>query len=192
MIGSTHRGALSRVVSGTVADRLVEAAPCPLLVAPHGYAGRVHAGMGTIGVGFDGSDGAITALSVAERLAVGLDCELRIVGAVPAYEDVPDPLRATREGVYRERVAVGRRKISAVPANEVVEVGDAARVLAGQGLDLDLIVVGSRRHGRFLRTVMGSVASELVRIAPCPVLVVPHSEGDDPSARPAAGWGVSV
>jgi nucleotide-binding universal stress UspA family protein len=182
VIGSTHRGALSRVVPGTVADRLLEGSQCPLLVAPHGYAGREHVGLGTIGVGFDGSDGAARALRVAEGLAKALGCELRLISAVPAYEDVPDPLRATREGRYRESVAVARRSVRSVPATDTVEFGDAAHVLASQGLDLDLLVVGSRGHRRFLRTVLGSVASELVRITPCPVLVVPHHANRDEPA----------
>jgi nucleotide-binding universal stress UspA family protein len=189
VIGSTHRGVLSRAVSGTVADRLLEGAPCPLLVAPHGYAGREHAGFGTIGVGYDATDGAVQALGVAEDLAKALGCELRLIGAVPAYEDVPDPFRATREGRYRESVRAGQRSVESVAATGTIEFGDAARVLASQGLDLDLLVVGSRGHGRFLRTVLGSVASELVRIAPCPVLVVPHhtSRGEQAQADEREG-----
>jgi nucleotide-binding universal stress UspA family protein len=174
VIGSTHRGVLSRVVPGTVADRLLEGAPCPLLVAPHGYAGREHVGLGTIGVGYDGSEEATEALKVAEGLAADLDCELRLIAAVSAYEDVPDPHRATREGRHRATLAEGRRAVDSVPVTDTVGFGDAAHVLASQGLDLDVLVVGSRGHGRLLRTVLGSVASELVRIAPCPVLVVPH------------------
>ena len=192
VIGSTHRGVLSRAVSGTIADRLLEETQCPLLVAPHGYAGREHAGFGTIGVGYDGSDGAVEALGVAEGLAKALGCELRLIGAVPAYEDVPDPLRATREGRYRESVGVGRRSVESVPVTETIEFGDAARVLASEGLDLDLLVVGSRGHGRFLRTVLGSVASELVRIAPCPVLAVPHHAHRAEQGRTGAREGANA
>jgi len=173
VIGSTHRGLFSRTVEGTVADKLVGGRICPVLVASHGYAGRTHAGLGTIGVGFDGGAESGRAMEVAEDLAAALGCELKVIAAVPAFEDVPDPLRATRESTYRERVASARRKITRVPAGEVVEFGDAAHVLASQGLSVDFLVVGSHGRGRFMRTLMGSVVSELTRIAPCPVLVVP-------------------
>jgi nucleotide-binding universal stress UspA family protein len=173
VIGSTHRGMIERALRGTVADALVTEDACPVLVAPHGYAGREHAGFGTIAVGFDGSASAALAVEVAEGFAEALSCELRIVAVVPSYEDVPDPLRATREGVYRERLAIGRRAVTRVPVTEVVDFGDAPKELARQGLDADCLVVGSRGHGRLARGVLGSVASELVRIAPCPVLVVP-------------------
>ena len=42
----------------------------------------------------------------------------------------------------------------------------------------DLIVVGTEGHGAIVRFVLGSVTEEMVRNAPCPVLVVKAS--DDP------------
>ena len=192
VIGSTHRGLMGRTVHGTVADALVERLGCPVLVAPSGYAGREHAGFGTVAVGFDGSASAARAVDVAEGFAAALSCELRIVGVVPAYEDVPDPLGAAREGVYRERVAIARRGVTRVPATEVIEFGDAARGLARQGLDVDFVVVGSRGHGRLARSVLGSVASELVRIAPCPVLVVPSDHDPDRRRIVAGSTGAAV
>ena len=49
--------------------------------------------------------------------------------------------------------------------------GREATELALQGVDLDLLVVGSRGYGPLRRTLVGSVSDELVRTAPCPVLV---------------------
>jgi|SRR5579872_3958570 len=42
--------------------------------------------------------------------------------------------------------------------------------------DIDLIVVGTHGRGSFAHLVMGSVAEEVVRLAPCPVLTVRHPE----------------
>jgi nucleotide-binding universal stress UspA family protein len=189
VIGSTHRGLMGRALHGTLADALVEHCGCPVIVAPHGYAGRGHAGFGSIAVGCDGSPSATRAIDFAENLAEAFDCELRIVGAVPTYDDAPDPLHATRESIYRERVAVGRRRVSRVPVSEAIEFGDAAQRLAHQGIDSDFIVVGSRGHGRLGRTVLGSVASRLVRLAPCPVVVVPGvlATEDTPDGRAPDG-----
>lgn len=52
---------------------------------------------------------------------------------------------------------------SGIPARELL---DAAR-------DADMIVVGSRGAGGFGRLLMGSVSSQVVNHAQCPVVVIP-------------------
>src|SRR5215212_4603253 len=55
VIGSTHRGPVGRVVLGSVGENLVSGGPCPLAVAPSGYAESGTTSMGEVVVGFDGS-----------------------------------------------------------------------------------------------------------------------------------------
>lgn len=43
-------------------------------------------------------------------------------------------------------------------------------------LKADLIVLGSHRHGAFYNLLIGSVAHDVLRRAPCPVLVVPDDD----------------
>ena len=52
--------------------------------------------------------------------------------------------------------------------------GDAAEeiIVQAKGRRADLIVVGSRGHGRLAGLLLGSVAQKVVTHAPCPVLVV--------------------
>lgn len=38
----------------------------------------------------------------------------------------------------------------------------------------DLIIVGSHGHGSFYNLLIGSVTAEVLKKAPCPVLIVPH------------------
>jgi nucleotide-binding universal stress UspA family protein len=52
---------------------------------------------------------------------------------------------------------------------------DPAGVITGRSEEgVDLLVIGSRGHGR-VGTLLGSTAREIVRRAGCPVLVAPPS-----------------
>jgi len=111
----------------------------------------------------------------AEELAAATDCELLLITAAPEYEGVPDPLGSTRDTMYEERMRAGVRHVKGVSAEGRLEHGDTASVLATRGVEVEMLVVGSRSHGRALRTLLGSVASELIRTAPCPVIVTPRA-----------------
>ena len=51
-----------------------------------------------------------------------------------------------------------------VPAEEIVRYADAC--------DADLIIMGTHGRGGLAHALMGSVAEQVVRVAPCPVLLV--------------------
>jgi nucleotide-binding universal stress UspA family protein len=57
-----------------------------------------------------------------------------------------------------------------VPAEEIV--------LAAEELGVDLIVISTHNYGWFARSVRGSDAEEILRRAPCPILVVRKEEHD--------------
>ena len=175
VVGHTHRGRLGRIYPGALGDKLLEGAPCPVAVAPPDYAKREHTGFGIVGVAYDGGPEAKAALARAEALAGALGCALQVITVAPIYPDIDDPMANVRESMYRERQAAGVRSVSAASVEGVFDRGEPARVLARHGIDLDLLVIGSRSHGPVLRTVLGSVGSELMRAAPCPLVVVPRS-----------------
>jgi nucleotide-binding universal stress UspA family protein len=176
VLGSTHRGLIGRVLPGTVAERLLADPPCAVAVAPRGYAGRPHAGLGLIGVGYDGSPEARAALTLAERLAEAAGDELRILSAAPEYVagEIPlgplEPLRQEAE----QRVERALEAVEpGVPASGSVMAGDPAATLEEQGVALDLLVIGSRGRGPVKSRLFGSVSADVIRRTPCPVLVVP-------------------
>jgi nucleotide-binding universal stress UspA family protein len=144
VLGSTHRGGLGRVLPGTVGERLLHGAPCAVLIAPSGFAGRERLEIRRIGVGFDGKTEAGHARQVATALAQELGAELETItvkgngGAEPA-----DP-------------------------------GDAADELVERSGELDMLVVGSRGYGPVRHALLGSVTRKLMQAASCPVLVVPR------------------
>ena len=53
VLGSCHRGPVGRVLMGSVAERLLQGAPCAVAVAPRGYSAPGPEGLRRIGVAFD-------------------------------------------------------------------------------------------------------------------------------------------
>lgn len=72
-----------------------------------------------------------------------------------------------------------------IPVRTVTRAGDPAKEILEQARDIpvpaDLIVMGSHGRSGFERWVLGSVADEVVRTAPCPVLTV-SLQNDAPGA----------
>src|SRR5436190_5884559 len=146
VLGSTHRGGLGRVLPGSVGERLLHGAPCAVLIAPSGFAKRESFAISVIGVGYDGKAEASHARTVAGALADELGAR---VETITVTEDA-----------------------GAAPADP----GDAAKELVERSRDFDLLVVGSRGYGPVRHALLGSVTSELLKRAACPVLVVPRSD----------------
>jgi nucleotide-binding universal stress UspA family protein len=148
--------------------------------------------MAKIVVGTDGSPSAQRAVRWALGEARLRKAPLHIVHAwtVPLMEALPEPwLLATPIGhtddELEDRLAAGAREFleatvaeakAAAPELDVIgelaEMRPAAALLAA-ARDADLLVVGSRGHGGFAGLLLGSVSSQCVHHAPCPVVVVP-------------------
>jgi nucleotide-binding universal stress UspA family protein len=89
----------------------------------------------------------------------------------PADRSVEEKIRqAVEEKVSRVAGQLG----SAAPAAVQVEVvsGVASRVLIDASQNATLLVVGSRGTGGFSRLLLGSVSSQVMHHAACPVTVV--------------------
>jgi nucleotide-binding universal stress UspA family protein len=182
VVGSTHEGKLGRVLPGSVGERLLSGAPCAVAVPPRGFARREHVGIGVVGVGFDGTEESETALEWAAVLAYRIHTGLRLIAAVPEFTPMlPRPGQPT-SAQYRD---LARRHFASVfetalketgdlEAESVVIEGDPAAALADQGVELDLLVVGSRGYGPLRRVLLGGVSGRVIELAPCPVIVVPR------------------
>lgn len=66
---------------------------------------------------------------------------------------------------------------SGPPTHLAVLHGEPASAIskAAEAEDVDLVIVGTRMRGALARTLLGSVADELLRSCPKPVMVVPES-----------------
>jgi nucleotide-binding universal stress UspA family protein len=149
-------------------------------------------------VGTDGSPSAQRAVRWALGEARLRGAALHIVHAwmVPLVEALPEPWLLARpightEEELEDQLGAGAREFLAATVaeakaaepeldviGELAEMRPAAALLAA-ARGADLLVVGSRGHGGFAGLLLGSVSSQCVHHAPCPVVVVP--------AEPAAG-----
>lgn len=176
-IGSSGSGRLGRALLGSVGRGLLHGAPCPVAVAPRGYASARHGPFASIAIAYDGTPESKLALGWARRLAEEHDADLRVltvvappapvpapVGYIPV--DPPQPEKVLEEGV---------RAAGSGVEGELLR-GPPAEMLAGACEEgVDLLVAGSRGYGPLARVLLGSVTDKLIGIAPCPVLAVPRT-----------------
>jgi nucleotide-binding universal stress UspA family protein len=195
VIGSTHRGPIGRVVLGSVGELLLAAAPCPVAVAPRGFAAGRREVVEAVGAGFDGSDESLVALRSAHQLASEAGARLRAISVTHPPPRLPRPGHGSTEaGKPSDPDAIAERLTRALSelggdATSVVVEGDPVERLAEAGQELDLLVLGTRGYGPLHHVLLGSVSAKLMRSAPCPLLVMPQP-ASDPAAEddaPAAG-----
>lgn len=133
-------------------------------------------------VAYDGSDGAKRALQAGIELAktagarlVSLSVRQRLPYFATAVDEV-DEARERIEGalatVTDEARALARTQ--GVELEAVVRPGHEAETIVTFATDggFDLLVIGFRGHSNVFGRIMGGTAQNVIRLAPCPVLVV--------------------
>ena len=187
VIGSSHRGDVGRVFAGTTAERLLHGSPCPVAVAPNGFAEREGREVKRIVVAHDGGREAKAALEAAMSAARSLSAAVRVVRVLgpsrvsgvgaeawPAYPIPADQIELEAREQFEADIA-------ALPEGDAVEavfvVGDPVEELASQSEAADLVVTGSRGYGPLRAVLLGGVSGRLVRAAACPVIVIPRGVG---------------
>ena len=140
----------------------------------------------TVVIATDGSGSAQRAVEAALDLAAKFDATVHALYVVDSgeVESTPDDVRDVLE---RALATTGGRALTLVreadgPGDVVTAVRDgdpAAEIQAyAEEIDADLIATGTRgRHGDH-GFLLGSVAEEVVRHAPVPVLSVRQLEGE--------------
>jgi len=102
VVGSSHRGALGRVLFGTDAEHLARIISCPVAVAPRGFAGRYAARLRRIEAEFDGSPQSRRALDLAARIAQSGGGSVRVRATDALRGDVETILPELPRGVVYE------------------------------------------------------------------------------------------
>jgi len=144
--------------------------------------------MSGIVVGVDGSGHSQRALALAMREAVIRRVPLTVLTVHEAirgyysnmvtYSDDPDRTEELRAMVQAETDKVLAALDGPHPDSVTVKAvhGYPVEELIKAGQDADMIVLGSRGAGGFTRLMMGSVSSQVVLHAHCPVLIVPPED----------------
>lgn len=183
VIGTHGRGGAAHLLLGSVAEKVVRQANCPVLVVkkkpPH---------RGPVLAALDDSPMAVTVAGAAAAIAKRLRLRLQVVHAIPGTETMPEPFMVgLGMSTWREIAEIGRRRA----ADEVGRALAKAKVKLApkdvrirEGRPQDVIVDAVRKakpallvtgtHGRrgLSRVLLGSVSEAVVRHAGAPVLVV--------------------
>ncbi len=178
VVRSSRRGARPHEINA-----LVRNAPCPVAVAPAGYAEHAPAALHRVGVAFDGWEESRIALAEAALLVEGAGGELVVLtvsdphtapsaqgwdgDALAGHRTVAAGYLRTVADEFPPRMEVSTRVLDGPVAPALVKACTAER--------LDLLALGSRRRGPLARIALGSVSSALLHRPPaCPLLVCPR------------------
>jgi nucleotide-binding universal stress UspA family protein len=207
VMGTRGRGAIGRLLVGSVAQRTLRASTCPVLILREGAAPFATWGAGKpalkVVVGVDRSAASEAALALVTALRAAGPCDVTLVHEYwPPGEYARLGLRGPRDLIHddQEIVAVLNRELRAVWAE--LPPGSGAgqittRVTAGwgaPGLELamaaeagnaDLLIMGTMQPHGLARVRHGSDAITALQNCHVPLLVVPAEvHGVAAAARP--------
>jgi nucleotide-binding universal stress UspA family protein len=187
VMGTQGRSAVARVLMGSVAEKVVRTAPCPVFTA-HGALRAPAAGFRRILMPTDFSLPSYAALNCARRLATGFAASLhllhvleevpsaRAIGSELFINEAPET-RSLRLKDARDRLKrqIFDARVTLGATTEVI-FGSPARVIADYAADnaFDLIVMGTHGRTGMAHFLVGSVAERVVRTASCPVLATQY------------------
>jgi nucleotide-binding universal stress UspA family protein len=184
VVGRRGRSRLAHVLLGSVSERVVRQASCPVLVVPKGTATSEPPERVLVGV--DLSLASRDALDAAIRLARDLGARrgLIVVHAYPGDRELY--LEGWSELVHRDRCPynaealqtwVARRRAAGVEVDARAVDGRPETVLVevAKKTDCDWIVVGAHGRTPLAELMIGRTTDRVLKLADRPVLVVPST-----------------
>jgi nucleotide-binding universal stress UspA family protein len=138
-----------------------------------------------VGVAYDGSPESKQALAKAHRFAEARHATLRLVTAVPPLEwwvsrnFAPEELREWRRAEFRRRLDEAAESLpGGLPHETVLHDGHPSDVIVREADNgIDVLFLGSNSYGRRAGAPRDDTATEVMRKAPCPVIVVGPGTG---------------
>jgi nucleotide-binding universal stress UspA family protein len=193
VLGTHGRGGMAHLLLGSVAERVVRTAPCPVLAV---RAAPGSAAVRQILVPTDFSANSDEALEYGVMLAERVGATLQLLHvlddpfvaeglAAEAYIAEAPAMRTAMLQNARERLAhrTAPSRPGVTIAGEVL-FGHGAKTIAeyAEARGIDLIVMGTHGRTGVAHLLIGSVAERLVRSARCPVLTVRQRRAKPESA----------
>ena len=181
VMGTHGRRGFARWILGSVTERILHTAPCPVLTVSPVEAAGAAPGQRPVLCALDliGSEDTLeAAASLADSRGVHLVVAHVVEGlpedALAGPFDVPEYRRYMEEDARAKLHRLVERSAREVTVSEIVVTGrphdEILRLAEEQGAGL--LVIGSHGPKTFERMFVGSTAARVVREAPCPVLTL--------------------
>jgi nucleotide-binding universal stress UspA family protein len=194
IVTPTHgRTGLTHVFLGSTAERIVQHSPCPVFVVRQNSRRsktRRVSSINTVLVPVDFSDCSLRGLEYAVSFAGKLAARVILVHAMQigypytadgyALYDLSTLTNALQRDAERQMQRFVRvSRLSHAKVETAIITGQPAEAICTFARDRDVDLIITSTHGRtgFKHVLIGSTAEQMVRHAPCPVLVVPSHLG---------------
>jgi nucleotide-binding universal stress UspA family protein len=196
VMASHGRGAIGRLIYGSVADRVGRESPVPVMVVRTKQLAPGPVGISRLVVPLDGSSRAESALPVATAISQRLGTPVSLVRVVDPADAMP-PAVGVDEAIpfeiydeaekeleqearrYLEMMAQKLRE-QGLPMTTSVLVGSPASSIEEATHFGDVLVLSSHERTGVMRWLLGSLAEKLAREDESPVILVPASTPDHP------------
>ena len=175
VMGTIGRSGLPHLLLGSVAEKVIRNARCPVLVVRAGSVRPVFKCERVL-IPSDGKDNSLPAVKEGLELAKACGAEVtalsvsdeagKAIGAKGRNEGDASPAEAAVDQVVEEGkklgISVTRRLVIGSPADAIIDAS----------AEQDLVVMGTHGRSGLAHLRLGSVAEKVIRDALCPVLVV--------------------
>jgi nucleotide-binding universal stress UspA family protein len=174
VVGAPRASEVDRMLIGDDIREVLRHAPCPVAVAPIGYASRPRP-FKELGVAYDGSLDSDRAVGVARMLAAETHAKVSALQAVPTSVEARDPWNP--DTAVAQAVAAAEQRIVALGGIEPhVRAGNAVEELERFEPSVDLLLIGAHEHSAIERFFGSSTSETLAERPASPLLVLPPSK----------------
>ena len=187
VMGTHGRTGIKRLLLGSVAERVLRTAPCPVMVVPpHDAVPTETVSFKHIVCAIDFSDSSLAALRWGLSLAQETDAYLSLLhtievppelrGSAVLTDEEVDELNASAraDALNRLRSLIPPQAVGFCSIDTATATGEAAHAILRFAAEqkADLIVMGAQGHGAIDRFIFGSKTRDVIGAATCPVLTV--------------------
>lgn len=183
VMGTHGRTGFTRLVLGSVANRVMKTAPCPVLIVPPRTTASGAPSFQRVVAACDFSPASTRALEAAAAIAARTGAQLTAVHVLDLPGELPEhrqPAFASYRTARFEQARASLGKTVSALAQGSSEVGTL--LVVGKPYEeilqiaaehqADLLVIGVHGHGILDPLMFGTTTHRVVRQATCPVLIV--------------------